>query len=273
MKRVATLLLNRNLPEVTDKLYNHIKRYDGNITDIYIIESGSNKNRLSKNYTWHANWPSAKKNGLRYFRGMNYGLKRLYDLKLFNKYEAFFLITNDAELEKKKTIEPLYNIMKKNKKIGIISPCSKEWGEKKFLKKQKTKFFWFIHNHAYFLNKEFLNRIINPKSGYMNFLFDGSNFRGYGLESELIAKAYANDFAAAITTSAYVEENENHLLNKHDLIKTETYSKNLQLLHKEGISWLKKKYGFGNKWLLQNYVKLFYDQFFENNPEQKRYKI
>jgi hypothetical protein len=123
------------------------------------------------------------------------------------------------------------------------------------------------------LNKEFLNRIINPKSGYMNFLFDGSNFRGYGLESELIAKAYANDFAAAITTSAYVEENENHLLNKHDLIKTETYSKNLQLLHKEGISWLKKKYGFGNKWLLQNYVKLFYDQFFENNPEQKRYKI
>jgi len=107
MKRVATLLLNRNLPEVTDKLYNHIKRYDGNITDIYIIESGSNKNRLSKNYTWHANWPSAKKNGLRYFRGMNYGLKRLYDLKLFNKYEAFFLITNDAELEKKKKIEHL----------------------------------------------------------------------------------------------------------------------------------------------------------------------
>ena len=28
----------------------------------------------------------------------------------------------------------------------------------------------------------------------MNFLFDGSNFRGYGSENELIAKAYANDW-------------------------------------------------------------------------------
>ena len=123
------------------------------------------------------------------------------------------------------------------------------------------------------LNKNFLQKIINVKSSYTNFLFDGSNFRGYGLESELIAKAYANDFSAAITTSAYVEENESLLLNKYDLIKTETYSKNLQLMHKEGISWMKKKYGFSNKWLLHNYVKLFYDQFFVIYSEQKKYKI
>jgi len=68
--------------------------------------------------------------------------------------------------------------------------------------------------------------IINPKSGYMNFLFDGSNFRGYGLESELIAKAYANNFAAAITNQVYLEENEDYLLNHNDLIKTDSYSKN-----------------------------------------------
>ena len=35
---------------------------------------------------------------------------------------------------------------------------------------------------------------------YMNLIFDGSNFRGYLSESELIAKAYVNDWAA-ITTS------------------------------------------------------------------------
>ena len=32
---------------------------------------------------------------------------------------------------------------------------------------------------------------------FMNFIFDGTNFRGYLSESELIAKGYANDWAAA----------------------------------------------------------------------------
>ena len=38
----------------------------------------------------------------------------------------------------------------------------------------------------------------NPN--YYNFVFDGSNFRGYHSESELVAKAYANNWAAAITS-------------------------------------------------------------------------
>ena len=36
MKKVATLILNRNLPEVTDSLYEHIERTDGNLTDIFV---------------------------------------------------------------------------------------------------------------------------------------------------------------------------------------------------------------------------------------------
>lgn len=273
MKPVATIILNRNLPEITDKLYKHLKRFDGKETDIYVLESGSDKKKLSKYTTWHANWKSAVKKGLRYYRGMNFGLKKLYDEKKINNYEAFFLITNDALLRKKKTIQPLLSILRRNKKIGILSPCSKRWGERKLFKKDKIKFFWFIHNHAYFLNKKMLLKLINPKSNYIDFLFDGSNFRGYGLDSELIAKAYVNNFSAAITNQVYVEENESHLINKFDLIKTESYSKNLQLYYKEGVRWMKKKYGFDNKWLLQNYVKLSYDQFFLNNPDQKRFKI
>ena len=75
MKPVATIILNRNLPNITDKLYNHLRRFDGNETDIFVVDSGSDKKKLSKYTTWHANWKSAVSKGLRYYRGMNYGLK------------------------------------------------------------------------------------------------------------------------------------------------------------------------------------------------------
>ena len=76
MPEIATIILNRNLPEITDKLYTSIKK--NNNTDIFVVEAGSLKNRLSKHVTWHANWKSAKKNGLRFPRGMNFALSKLY---------------------------------------------------------------------------------------------------------------------------------------------------------------------------------------------------
>ena len=37
-KRVATIILNRNLPGVTDALYSHLFQYDIDYTDIYVIK-------------------------------------------------------------------------------------------------------------------------------------------------------------------------------------------------------------------------------------------
>ena len=62
-------------------------------------------------------------------------------------------------------------------------------------------------------------------------------------------------------------------LRKQDLIKTESYEENIQLYFEEGLHWLKRKYGFTSRWSMQQYVKLFYDQFFEFHPEYKKYKI
>ena len=120
--------------------------------------------------------------------------------------------------------------MNKNEKIAILSPCSKKWGEKFLLKKDNLKFFWYIHNNALMLRREFIENILNKKKpGYLNLLFDGTNFRGYGLESELIAKAYMNDWAAAITSEVWIEENENYLLNQHEVIRTEDFDENVRL--------------------------------------------
>ena len=54
------------------------------------------------------------------------------------------------------------------------------------------------------LRRQFMENICDEDAAETSdgagFLFDGNNFRGYGSESELIAKAYANDWGAAITT-------------------------------------------------------------------------
>lgn len=63
MKEVASIIINRNLPEVTDKLYEHLIRYDGDITDVYVIESGSDEDKLSQYCTWWANWDESVSQG------------------------------------------------------------------------------------------------------------------------------------------------------------------------------------------------------------------
>tara|TARA_Y100001968_G_scaffold288772_1_gene291274 strand:+ start:3251 stop:4078 length:828 start_codon:yes stop_codon:yes gene_type:complete len=273
-KRVATLILNRNLPDLADKLFDHFVKYDSAFTDIYIIEAGSDDDKLSQNFTWHANWEDARLNGLRYARGMNFGLSQLWKEKKFSDYEAFFLVCNDIEFSQSSSIDRMLSIFEKHPRLGILSPCSSNWGELLLLNNQTTKYFWFIHNNAYFIRKEFIEDICNPNdANYMHFLFDGTNFRGYGLEHELITKGYINDWASAITRDVMANENESYLINKSDLIKTEPYSKNLELYIEEGKEWMKKKYGFKSHWSMQRYSKSFYDLFFESHPEYKNYQL
>ena len=274
MKRVATLILNRNLPDITDRLCEHLHKFDGPETDIFVIEAGSDPDQLSRYTTWHANWPEALSQGLRYSRGMNYGLSQLWKEGKFNQYDAFFLLTNDTELRDEATLAPLMTILDDQPHVGILSPCSKRWGERLLLKNVTTKYFWFIHNNAYLLRRAFIESVCNTEQpDLMHFLFDGTNFRGCGAESELIAKAYANDWAAAITSGVWAEENESHLLDKADLIKTEGYAENLKLYVEEGKRWMRHKYGFNSRWSMQQYVKSLYDQFFEFHPEYKEFKI
>jgi len=274
MKRVATIILNRNLADVTDRLYEHLAQYDADMTDVFVVEAGSDVDQFSRYATWHADWSEAITHGLRFSRGMNYGLSQLWKEKKFDAYEAFFLLTNDTELPDGPTINPLMNVLDQHPRVGILSPCGIRWGERLLLKDKKTKYFWFVHNNALLLRREFIENILNQEQlDFMSFLFDGSNFRGYGSESELIAKAYANDWAAAITTEIFVGENESYLLNQADLIKTEKYEDNLRLYLEEGRVWMRNKYGFNSHWSMQQYVKSFYDRFFEFHPEYRSFQV
>lgn len=274
MKNVATIILNRNLPSVTERLYEHLTKFDGQYTDIFVVEAGSDPDKLSRYTSWYVNSDEVMRNGLRYCRGMNYGLVQLLKEKKFEKYDFFFLLTNDTEFNNEPILAPLLNILKEHPRVGILSPCSDRWGERFLLNTTTTKYFWFIHNSAYLMRREFIESICDKESpNPIDFLFDGTNFRGYGAEHELIAKAYINDWAAAITSEVWSAENESHLLNNADQIKTENIEDNIGLYIVEGQRWMRKKYGFNSHWSMQQHVKNFYDKFFEFHPEYKQFKI
>jgi hypothetical protein len=275
VKKTATIILNRNLPKETDSLVEHLLKYDSEFTDIFVVEAGSISNNLSKYCTWYENSDEVMKKGLRYSRGMNLGLLKLWKEGNWKKYDSFFLITNDTKFpENQNTVKTLQKIQTEYPKVGILSPCSKRWGERDLIGNDSLKYFWFIHNNAYFVKKELIEQLMNTDNpSYMNFLFDGNNFRGYLQESEIIAKTYANDWAAAITTKVYAEEDETYLHDKNKLIKTESYEKNLELYVDEGLKWVKKKYGFNSRWQMMQYSQLFYNKFFEYYPEEKINKI
>jgi len=275
MKKTATIILNRNLPKETNALVEHLINFDNNYTDIFVVEAGSDKKNLSKYFTWHVDSEDVVKYGMRYSRGMNHGLLQLWLDRSWEKYDSFFLITNDTKFPKhQKTIKTLRKLLMENQKIGIISPCSKSWGELDLIGNNSLKYFWFIHNNAYFFRKEFVDQLINTNNpSCIDFLFDGNNFRGYLSESEIITKAYANDWAAAITTTVFAEEDESYLIDKNHLIKTDSYEENLQEYVDEGLRWVKRKYGFNNKWQMMQYSKLFYEKFFDYFPEERVKKI
>jgi len=273
-KRVATIILNRNLPEPTNKLCQHLQRYDGDVTDIFVVEAGSDKEKLSKYATWHVNDEETLIQGLRYPRGMNFALYSLYKDDKLDNYDAFFLLTNDTILNPVQTIKPLSEIFDKLPQVGILSPCSKEWGEARLLGEDDVKFFWHIHTTAYFLRREFIKEICDFKAEqYTTFLFDGTNFRGFLAEVELIAKAYANDWTAAITSKVWAEEDESHLLTLHDMIKTEPYDLNIRMYIDEGLEWIHKKYGFKSHWQMQQYVIFLYNDYFKRNPSASTFML
>ena len=89
---------------------------------------------------------------------MNFALANLFIEGKFEKYDAFFLLTNDTEFDNTSTIAPLMQVLNDHPYLGILSPCSKRWGEKLLLQIQKTKYFWFIHNNAYLLRRGFIEK-------------------------------------------------------------------------------------------------------------------
>jgi len=274
MKRVAAIILTRNLPAETDCLVEKLKLQEGDAVDIFVVESGSDQGNLSKYVSWWANWEESTAYGLRYPRGINFAFVNLLKEGKYEDYDYFILLCNDVILPDTPMVKTLVDLMEEHKRLGILSPCSPEWGEKNLIGDNGIRYFWYVNHNAWIVRRRFIDdirEIENPT--YINAFYDGNNFRGYESDIEVIVKGYANNWATAITTSVIVGENKDYLLTKAALMHTDSFADSLVKCHEEGKKWMRAKYGFNSRWQMQMYSKFFYEKFFEHNPQLKMYQI
>ena len=126
MSKTAIILLNRNLPDVTDSLYDELKSCSSSVADIFVIESGSDSQNLSSHMSYYANWPEAINNGLRYSGGMNFGLMNVRN-DFPGVYDSYLLLANDTSF----VFEPCTKTPFSTVRDGKVWHCfsSENWGE------------------------------------------------------------------------------------------------------------------------------------------------
>ncbi|NQW09050.1 MAG: hypothetical protein HQ481_04100 [Alphaproteobacteria bacterium] len=273
MALVATIILNRNLPEQTDALYERFADQNNGETDLYVVESGSRQDKISKYCSFWANWDEAVRDGLRYPRGFNYGLEQILHSGKFYDYQYYFLVCNDIRFTDP-LIPVLLEEMKRHPKVGILSPVGRDWAERSLIGERGLKYCWHINHIAWFLRREFIESIMARRDvNFMNFLYDGLNFRGYCADLELVIKGYVNEFATAVTTSVEIDEDVDILREKSDLIQTDTYNVNRRRVLSEGLEWMFHKYGFSSQLQMQHYARTFFDRFFHLYPDLSQHKL
>ena len=272
VKPVATLILQRNLPDHSDSIGDHVVRWNGDLTDVYVIESGSDPDKLSKYCKFWANWPEAIEHGLHYPRGLNYGLM---ELEKTQKYDFYFLLMGDTFLFPEPTVEILLEEMNQWPKFGIISPISPDWTwEYQSIPKGTTKCHWLGPHVCWLIRSTFLDMIKEQDNpSYMNYFYDGDNLRGYDVDSELIIKAYLKDFALAVTAKTRFVEQQDLKDRYEDVMKTEPTKLHTDLMYEEGKVWMKKKYNFESKWEMRDWAKQVYEEFMQRNPGYEQFRL
>ena len=268
MKKSCTLFLQRNLPETTKSFAQNLETYSREVTDLYVIESGSDMDNVTSYNTFHADWEDAKKNGLRTGRGFNFGLKSLIENDL--DYEYVMMATGDTQFEAGPVVQTLIEEMENNPRIGIISPITWNWGERvtRFRGKQVTKAMHIQIPHiCWMFRRECIDDLIDGRrpSVYDEFLYDGNNFRCYGADTEIMMRAYQKDWMFAVTSKAEHKEDYELTDLNYKKMKTDSHSEHRKLMWQEGLEWIEKKFGLIGKTPFNNLLRKEYNDFFERN--------
>jgi len=272
--RVATFVLNRNLGEITDALCKTIEMDPVVENDIYVIDCSTSPGKRSERAYWVVDDPDTIREGLRYGLGMNFGLAALHKENTLADYDVFCFCTNDLVIDSKTFISDMIELLSSYKDLAILAPIEKGASESELFGHGILKLTWTLQASCLFVTRKFVEAVMNPQGNeYRQFLFDGQCKRGFYHQQELVAKAYANDFAVGITKLHTVVENKSLLDNHFTEIETDPHYINYRKYLAEGRMWLRAKYGYGNSWSLVEVSRFWYDKFFESHPAYKELRI
>jgi len=272
-RRVAIIILSRNLPDAVDRLVSTFRRYDVEDTDVYVVEAGTDRDKLSEHHTTWANSDEIMREGLRLARGFNLGIYELVHSGRLQEYDYLFLVRGTVHLDGP-VVTRLLDQLEAHPRVGIISPCGETWPARELIGPDSLRYVWHINHYAWLMRREFVDLIIDHQGTSPDtLLFDGSNFRSYGTDTELIVKGYINGYATALSTACMLSEDHELLKSRADLIRTDPYDVNARKVFEEGLQWMRRKYGFTTRLQFQEYARLWYDRFFVLHPALAEHRL
>ncbi len=272
MAKIAFIILQRNAPDASKAILDNLIPVNSE-ADWFIVESGSDDDKILKDSratTFIADWDEAKKNGLRTGRGFNYGLLSIKDNLIFGQtqYDYFVLMTGDCTFDPQITpdFQKLVKVFEDEPRLGILSPVSSTWGLDS-PKDKRLHLMFLAPLVCYMFRKECLDKLATGMN-YYDYLFDaGENFRTYDLDTEKCILAYKNDWAFGITNEVVIKEDEQLTYRNVSITKSEPQEIHKSLMLKEGLEWMKKKYGFNSKHEMRNWGRYEMVEFFKRHPE------
>ena len=261
--KYLAIILNRNLGEVCDELRKEL--LTKGILDVIVVDSSTDQSLESKFVTIGAIDQNALEHGYRINRGFNLGLS--YALENY-EFDWIFCIPVDTEIIELDLTS--FDIdSQQYPKIMAYSLLEKNDPYLPLIKKQ-IGLVWNILEGPILLKYDL---VLKYKTSNGVSLFDDENFRSFLSYKEIALRIYSSNFAVGVYNKFLVAEKEELLLTYSELMRTESFSLNKQLLISEGEKWLFKKYGIFDRWAFETIVRLLYEEFFKVNPEYKVIEI
>lgn len=258
---VDGIILNRNLREVTDRLAESLEVLEG-IDSVYVVDAGSTDSEISKRTFIRDSSSEARRNGLRLNRGFNLGLSAWMETSPTSEW--VFMLPNDSIVTSADFVG-LEETLGQLEEIVAVVPVSGSNSYEPLIGSDRLALAWNFHEGPILLRRDYVAGRIN--SGHS--VFDDDNFRGFASFLELSFQIYLSNFAAAVTNFVTLQEDNKYLLTLHELIGTEPFSQNLQLLFGEGRDWLQAKYGTSDRRALELASRLLFEEFRRVNPHVK----
>jgi glycosyltransferase involved in cell wall biosynthesis len=261
--KYLAIILNRNLGKECDVLRNTL--LSKGVSDVIIVDSSTTPSLQSEFITIRPTDDSTIEHGYRINRGFNLGLNYAIDNYTFDWIFCLPVDTQIIEMN-------LSAFDLDSKQFPKIVAYTLPESNNPYLPliKNDIGLVWNILEGPILLSYELVSKykVENSVS-----LFDNENFRGFLSFKELALRIYSANLAVGIYNKFLVSEREELLLTYSELMRTESFSLNKQLLISEGGKWLFKKYGIFDRWAFETIIRLLHDEFLLCNPDYSEIKL